>query len=121
MDNRLFQIDPYAGISYGLYNSLKGEDASFEDFLLHYDSKGASEGDNGWLTKMMAQDTMNALSSPEVWEAMNTLGVGGLDFSSSMDFFDTQVYASKMQLMEAFSKRADYAEMKPLLTQLLSL
>jgi len=120
MDSQLFQIDPYAGVSYGLYNSLKGKDASFEDFLLHYDSKGASEGDNAWLTHIMTQDSMNALSSPAVWEAMNTLGVGGLNFSSSTDFFDTQVYAAKMQLMEAFSKRDDYEAMKPLLTQLMS-
>jgi len=120
MDNRLFQVDPYAGISYGLYNSLKGEDASFEDFLLHYDSKGASEGDNAWLTHMLTQDNLTVLSSPVIWEAMNTLGVNGLNFFSSMDFFDTQVYAAKFQLMEAFSKRDDYETMKPLLTQLLS-
>ena len=36
------------------------------------------------------------------------------------DFFDTQVSALKMQLMEAFSKRSDYKEMKPLLEQLMS-
>jgi len=118
MDNRLFKIDPYAGVSYGLYSSLKGEDASFEDFLLHYDSTGASEGDNSWLNKLITENTANALSSPEVLEAMNTLGVG-LDLTSSMDYFDTQVYAAKVQLMQAYSKRDDYEEMKPLLEQLM--
>ena len=123
MDNGLFQIDPYAGISYGLYNSLKGEKESFEDFLLHYDSTGANNDDSSWLTKLIKEDTTSALSSPEVWEAMNTLGINGVDLFSgvnSSDFFDTQVSALKMQLMEAFSKRSDYKEMKPLLEQLMS-
>lgn len=123
MDNRLFQIDPYAGISYGLYNSLKGEKGSFEDFLLHYDSTGANNDDSSWLTKLIKEDTTNALSSPEVWEAMNTLGVNGVDLlgvGSSSDFFDTQVSGLKLQLMQAFSKRDDYKEMKPLLDQLMS-
>jgi len=123
MDNRLFQIDPYAGISYGLYNSLKGEKGSFEDFLLHYDSTGANKEDSSWLTKLIKEDTNKALSSPEVWEAMNLLGVNGLNLASSIDssdFFDTQVSALKLQLMDAFSKRSDFKEMKPLLDQLLS-
>lgn len=120
MDNRLFQIDPYAGISYGLYNSLKGEKGSFEDFLLHYDSTGANEGDSSWLTKLITEDTTNALNSPEVWEAMNTLGISGLNFMGSSDYFDTQVSALKLQLMQAFSQREDYEEMKPLLEQLMS-
>ncbi len=122
MDNRLFQIDPYAGVSYGLYNSLKGEEGSFEDFLLHYDSVGANEGDSSWLTKLIKEDTANALSSPEVLEAMNVLGINGLDLMSgvtSSDFFDTQASALKYQLLQAFSKREDYEEMKPLLEQLM--
>lgn len=123
MDSRLFEVDPYAGISYGLYNSVKGDKGSFEDFLLHYDSKGANDGDKSWLTKLMGEDTLKSLSSPEVWEAMNTLGINGLDLVNTMgssDYFDTQVGALKLQLMEAFSKRDDFKEMKPLLTQLLS-
>ena len=123
MDNRLFQIDPYAGISYGLYNSVKGDKGSFEDFLLHYDSSAANKEDNAWLTKLVKEDTTNALSSPEVWQAMNLLGINGLglaDSISSSDFFDTQVSALKLQLMDAFSKRSDFKEMKPLLDQLLS-
>lgn len=123
MDNRLFQIDPYAGISYGLYNSVKGNKGSFEDFLLHYDSTGANKDDSSWLTKLVKEDTSNALNSPEVWQAMNTLGINGADIMgsvSSSDFFDTQVSTLKMQLMEAFSKRSDYKEMKPLLDQLMS-
>ena len=89
-------------------------------FLLHYDSIKANEGDNSWLTQLIAQDTLNTLSSPEVWEAMNTLGISGLDFGSSSIFFDSQVFALKMQLFEAFSQRDDYEEMEPLLKQLLS-
>lgn len=120
MDSRLFQIDPYAAASYGMYDSVKGKEGSFEDFLLHYDAGGASEGDNSWLTQIIMQKTTNALSSPEVWDAMNALGVSGLDLGSNSSYFDTQVYAAKMQLLEAFSKRDDYAQMKPLLQQLLS-
>ncbi|ATB68535.1 hypothetical protein FA592_09080 [Sulfurospirillum diekertiae] len=123
MDSRLFQIDPYAGISYGLYNSIKGDKGSFEDFLLHYDSTGANNEDSSWLTKLVKDDNNKALSSPAVWEAMNTLGVNGLDLMSSVsssDFFDTQASALKLQLMQAFSKREDYAQMKPLLEQLMS-
>lgn len=120
MDSRLFEIDPYAGASYALYTSVKGEDASFEDFLLHYDSTGASEGDNAWLSRLAVEKTTQAFSTPEVWEAMRALGISGLDFGTSMTYFDSQVYAAKMQLMEAFSKRDDYAQMKPLLQQLLS-
>jgi hypothetical protein len=120
MDSRLFQIDPYAGVSYGMYNSIKGEKGSFEDFLLHYDATGASKGDNSWLTQVIMQKTTNALSSPEMWEAMSAFGISGLDFGSSSAYFDTQAYGLKMQLLEAFSKRDDYAQMKPLLQQLLS-
>jgi len=41
-----FMIDPMAASSYGLYNSLKGEEGSFVDFLLSYDSKAANDNDN---------------------------------------------------------------------------
>lgn len=120
MDSRLFEIDPYAGVSYGMYNSFKGKDGSFEDFLLHYDATGASEGDNSWLTNVITQDTLSKLSSPEVLQALNTFGVGNLDFGTSSNFFDSQVYALKMQLLQSFSQRKDYSELQPLLKQMLS-
>lgn len=123
MDSRLFEMDPYAGISYGLYNSLKGDKGSFEDFLLHYDSTAANKEDSSWLTDLVKDDTNKALTSPAVWEAMNVLGVNGLDLlstASSSDFFDTQVSALKFQLLEGFSKRSDFKEMQPILQQLLS-
>lgn len=120
MDSRLFEIDPYAGASYALYTSVKGEDASFEDFLLHYDSMGASEGDNSWLTKMITQDTLGLLTSSSAFETLGLLGAESLDFGTSTTYFDTQVYAAKMQLLQAFSQRDDYSEMQPLLRELLS-
>ncbi|MCD8543493.1 MAG: hypothetical protein LRY52_01125 [Sulfurospirillum cavolei] len=121
MDSRLFEIDPYAGASYALYTSVKGEDASFEDFLLHYDSTGASEGDNSWLTNMITQDTLGLISSSSVFEALNLLSADtALDFGSSSTYFDSQVYAAKMELLQAFSQRDDYSEMQPLLRELLS-
>lgn len=105
MDTRLFSIDPVAGIGYGLYNALKKGEGSFEDFLLHYDSHAANEGDNSWLTKAIHEDISSALSSPQVLEAMNVLGVGELDFLTSADYFDAQVNAYKFQLLQAMQKR----------------
>lgn len=107
MDARLFAIDPLAGIGYGMYNALKKEEGSFEDFLLHYDSHEANEGDNGWLTKIIQGDMKNALSSPEVWSAMQTLGINELDFISSSDYFETQVHAYRLTLMQEMQKRGE--------------
>jgi len=46
-----------------------------------------------------------ALSSPELMEAMGTLGIGQFDFLASADYFDTQVSAYKLQLMQEMNKR----------------
>jgi hypothetical protein len=106
MDTRLFQIDPQAGIAYGMYNALKKGEGSFEDFLLHYDSHAVNEeDDNSWLTKLVGEDMSAALGSPELIEAMGSLGVGQLDFLASADYFDTQVSGYKLQLMQEMSKR----------------
>ncbi len=66
MQTRLFDVDPLAGIGYGMYNAIKKGEGSFEDFLLHYDSHAVNEGDNSWLTKMVGDDIAAGLSSPEV-------------------------------------------------------
>lgn len=104
MDTQLFEIDPLAGIGYGTYNAIKKGEGSFEDFLLHYDSHAVNEGDNSWLTKMVSQDIGSALSSPEVLEAMSTLGIN-LDFLATGSFFDTQVSSYKLQLLQEMQKR----------------
>lgn len=104
MDTQLFKIDPLAGIGYGMYNAIKKGEGSFEDFLLHYDSHAVNEGDNSWLTKMVSQDIGSALSSPEVLEAMSTLGIN-LDFLATGSFFDTQVSSYKLQLLQEMQKR----------------
>ena len=107
MDTRLFEVDPLAGIGYGMYNALKKGEGSFEDFLLHYDSHAVNEGDNSWMTKMMGKDMASALASPEVFEAMNMLGMSQLDFLASSDYFDTQVTSYKLQLMQEMNKRGE--------------
>lgn len=105
MDSRIFEIDPQAGIAYGMYNALKKEEGSFEDFLLHYNSHEANEGDNGWLTKMMQSSISQSLSSSEVMSAMSQLGVKEFDFLSSLDFFETQAYAYRQKLLQEMHKR----------------
>jgi len=106
MDTRLFEIDPQAGIAYGMYNALKKNEGSFEDFLLHYDSHAVNEeDDNSWLSKLVGENMTAALSSPELMEAMGTLGIGQLDFLASADYFGTQVSAYKLQLMQEMNKR----------------
>ena len=114
MDSRLFEIDPYAGVSYGLYKSYKGSDASFEDFLVHYDSSAANKGDSSWLTDMMSQSISDQLNTPEVWQAMSALGVH-MNTSNSFLFFDAQVSALKLQLFEAFNQRKPHKETASLL------
>jgi len=106
MNTHLFQIDPQAGIAYGMYNALKKGEGSFEDFLLHYDSHAVNEeDDNSWLSKLVGENMTAALSSPELMEAMGTLGIGQLDFLASADYFGTQVSAYKLQLMQEMNKR----------------
>jgi hypothetical protein len=105
MYNNLFEIDPMAGISYGMYNSIKGEEGSFLDFLLHYDSHEANNEDNSWFSDLINKDTMSKIKSPEVLEAMNFAGINTLDFLSSKSYFDTKAEALKLQLMQEMNKR----------------
>jgi hypothetical protein len=102
----LFQIDPMAASSYGLYNSLKEGEGSFIDFLLHYDSKGANEGDNSWMTKLVNKNTIEKLSSPQVAQALSQ---SDFDFSgliSTSDYFDTKVQMYKLQISQEMARRA---------------
>jgi hypothetical protein len=106
MDTHLFQIDPQAGIAYGMYNALKKDKGSFEDFLLHYDSHAVNEeNDNSWFTKLVGEDISSALSSHEVMGAMSFLGMSDLDFLATSDYFDAQVTSYKLQLMQEVNKR----------------
>lgn len=105
MDSRLFEVDPMAAVGYAMYNSVKKGEGSFEDFLLHYDSTKANEEDNDWLTKIIAQDSLTQLASPEMLGAMTQYGINSLDFLSTSDYFDTQVASYKLQLMQEINKR----------------
>ena len=101
----LFQLDPMAASSYGLYQSLKENKGSFVDFLLSYDSKGANDGDNSWLTKMVNQNTLSKISSPEVYKALNFANIDPLSFISTSDYFDTKVEMYKLQISQEMAKR----------------
>ena len=105
MDTRLFTIDPYALSSYGMYNSIKGEEGSFEDFLLHYDSKSVNDGDNSWFTKMLGIDTLLDINSPQIANALAKADINTFDFLNTSDFFDTQANAYKLKLQMEAQKR----------------
>lgn len=107
MDSRLFAIDPLAAVNYGLYNAIKKGEGSFEDFLVHYDSQSVNDGDNSWLTNLVSQDMLASITSPEVLEAMDTLGLDNLKFLTKGTFFDTQVASYKLQLLLEMSKRSE--------------
>jgi len=105
MQTNLFMIDPMAASSYGLYNSLKGEEGSFVDFLLSYDSKAANDNDNSWLSDLVNKDTMSKITSPEVLQTLNLSGISSQDFLSTKSYFDTQAEGNKMILIKEMNKR----------------
>lgn len=89
MYGNLFAIDPMAASSYGLYNSVKKEEGSFLDFLLSYDSKGANESDNSWLSDLVGGD-MSKITSVEVLQALASTEVNSMDILSQSNYFGTQ-------------------------------
>ncbi len=108
MQSRLFEVDPLAAINYGLYNALKKGEGSFEDFLVNYDSYSVNDGDNSWLSNLVNQDTYESITSPEVLGAMDALGLDNLNFLTKKgNYFDTQVAAYKLQLLQEMSKRGE--------------
>ena len=105
MQSRLFEVDPLAAVGYAMYNSVKKGEGSFEDFLLHYDSVKVNEGDDDWLTKLINEDSISQITSPEMLDAMNKYGVNSLDILSKSNYFDTQVATYKLQLLQEMNKR----------------
>ena len=105
MNSRLFEVDPMAAIGYGMYNSVKKGKGSFEDFLLNYDSVKVNEGNDDWLTKLINQDTLSQVTSPEMLDAMSKYGVNSLGALSKGSYFDTQVASYKLQLLQEMNKR----------------
>ena len=105
MQTNLFLVDPMAAISYGLYNSIKGDKGSFVDFLLSYDSKKANESDNSWLDKLVSKENLSKITSPEVLKSLNLGGIGTVDFLSQKSYFDTQSEGYKAILLKEMSKR----------------
>ncbi len=105
MQTNLFLVDPMAASSYGIYNSVKGEEGSFVDFLLSYDSKEANESDNSWLEKLVTEDNLSSITSPEALKSLNLGGASTMDVLSQKSYFDTQADGYKMILMNEMSKR----------------
>ncbi len=105
MYSQLFSIDPMAGISYSKYNSIKGEDGSFLDFLLHYDSYKANHDDDSWFGNLLKNELQNSLNRPQMLKALNTYNVSTLDFLSSKSYFDTRVETYKTELLKEMKKR----------------
>lgn len=98
-------IDPMAASSYGLYNSVKGDKGSFEDFLLNYDSKKANEFDNSWLNKLVTKENLSKITSPEVIQSLNLSGYNTFDFLSQKSYFDTQAEGYKQILLKEMNNR----------------
>jgi len=105
MQSRLFEVDPLAAVGYAMYNSVKKGEGSFEDFLLHYDSVKVNEGDDDWLTKLINQDSLNQVASPQILDAITKYGVNSLSAFSQSSYFDTQVAVYKLQLLQEMNKR----------------
>ncbi|WP_024955633.1 hypothetical protein [Sulfurospirillum arcachonense] len=105
MYNNFFAIDPMAATSYGMYNSVKGEEGSFVDFLLSYDSKAANENDNSWLNDLVNDETLSKIQSPEMLQALNLTGISTMDFLSQKSYFDTQAEGYKLMLKQEMLKR----------------
>jgi len=105
MSARLFEIDPYAGVQYAMYSSIKKDEGNFLDFLLQYDSHGVNKGDSSWLTKLVTSQTSASLSSPEFLEMAGWLGVSTQEMLLNTSTFDTQVSAYKLQLQLEIAKR----------------
>lgn len=105
MQTNLFLVDPMAASSYGLYNSIKGDKGTFVDFLLNYDSKKANESDNSWLEKLISQENINKINSPEVLKALNLTGMSTMDFLSQKSYFDTQIEGYKQILFKEMNNQ----------------
>ncbi|WP_458701323.1 hypothetical protein ACKGJI_04215 [Sulfurospirillum sp. 1307] len=103
MYTNLFAIDPMAGISYGIYNSIKGEKGSFLDFLFHYDSYKANNNENDWLNDLMSEDVLSYVKNPKVLSSLNYVGLSTIDFFSTKSYFDTKVEVLKLQLLQKMS------------------
>lgn len=105
MSNQLFMLDPMAASSYGIYNAYKGKDGSFEDFLLNYNSHEANDGDNSWFNKLIGDDLFQNIQSPLALKALSFSKINTSDFFQSKSYFETQVYANKLKLIEEMGKR----------------
>ncbi|NOQ31334.1 MAG: hypothetical protein GQ570_09445 [Helicobacteraceae bacterium] len=109
LDQVFKDLGVQAAVDYGRYQSIKGDKGDFVDFLLSYDAMGAEDGDSSWMNKVssMNDDLLMSLSG----QASSFLGVENSVSDMSQlqngDYFNTQVFTLKYQLMEAFKQRIE--------------
>lgn len=97
------------GLDYAKYRAVKGDSGDYVDFLLHYDSKKAEEGDDSWMSTLFGSDAFGALS-PEFYQMLDSKSVSSFfgfakNNADGSLMIDAQVSALKVQLLEGFKKR----------------
>jgi len=109
MNNIFNNLGLQAAVDYGKYQTVKGKESDFVDFLLSYDSKGAQNGDTSWLNSINSVNedklmSITAQASDKLKKPLSSLSLENLQNSN---YFDTQVTALKYQLMEGFKERIE--------------
>jgi len=109
MNNVFNDLGIQAAVDYGKYQTVKGKESDFVDFLLSYDSKGAQDGDTSWLNNINSVNenklmSITAQASDKLKKPLSSLSLENLQNSN---YFDTQVTALKYQLMEGFKERIE--------------
>ncbi len=109
------QLGLNTAIDYGKYQAIKGSSGSYVDFLLHYDSVAAEEGDQSWMNSLFGMDELMGSLPPQALASLDsskTKDIFGLkkDKNDSFMMMDAQVSALKMQLIEGFKQRYEESE-----------
>ena len=99
-----------AAVGYAKYQSIKGEDGTFVDFLLQYDDKAAREGGDSWMNLIGGIDDNELIST--IGKASAILNNGKGSFENIMQLkngsvFNIQVTALKYKLMNGFKQRIE--------------
>jgi len=118
MSSKLFAIDPMAASSYGLYNSVKGEEGTFLDFLLNYNSTDANDGDNSWLSDLVTNDSLSNIKSSDVLQELSKTGainnfnslssLSTMDLLSQMNSDETNTVDLLSQFTSSSTNTSDY-------------
>jgi hypothetical protein len=108
------QLGLNTAIDYGKYQALKGNKGDYVDFLLHYDSVKAEDGDSSWMNSLLGTNDLTSTMSPQALAMMGGTQADALlgssasankDSGNSTLMMDAQVSALKLQLLDAFKQR----------------